>query len=123
MSSAECTQHAQVPTAKPTGDDAFEDVLYGSDSELGDSDDEQHIGRSSAPSKPKGTRLEARLRADDDEPMDLLQGTASRISSECTLLGLVSKSKYVALQFLSQTGAENPDRRQRSSRLTLILGK
>jgi hypothetical protein len=67
---------------KPATGDAFEDVLYGSESELDDSDDEAPAGHSNAPSKRKGADYGARLRIDDDEPMDLLQGAASRITSE-----------------------------------------
>jgi ribosomal RNA-processing protein 12 len=68
----------------PATGDAFEDVLYGSESELDDSDDEAPTaGRSNAPSKRRGADNGARLRIDDDEPMDLLQGAASRITSKC----------------------------------------
>jgi ribosomal RNA-processing protein 12 len=55
--------------------------LYGSESELDDSDDEVPAGRPNMPSKWKATDHGARLRLDDDEPMDLLQGAASRITS------------------------------------------
>lgn len=72
--------------------DAFEDVLYGSESELDDSDDDTVPDRSGG--QPKRNTLDhgARLRLDDDEPMDLLQGVASRITSmRCTsLLGYCS---------------------------------
>jgi len=68
------------PSAKPATGDAFEDVLYGSESELDESDDETPAGRSNAPSKRKGEQG-VRLRVDDDEPMDLLQGAASRITN------------------------------------------
>ncbi|KAH9951521.1 ribosomal RNA-processing protein 12 [Amylocystis lapponica] len=52
----------EEPASKPAaGGDAFEDVLYGSESEIDDSEDE--------------------LRIDDDEPMDLLQGAASRVTN------------------------------------------
>ncbi|KAG1878300.1 armadillo-type protein [Suillus subluteus] len=64
-------QAAKVLTTKgkvPTGD-AFEDVLYGSESELDDSDEDEQLN--------KGVRL----RVDDDEPMDLLQGVASRLTN------------------------------------------
>jgi len=60
---------------KPTGD-AFEDVLYGSESELEGSDDEQAAPRKT---KRKGLESGARLRLDQDEPMDLLQGANTRI--------------------------------------------
>lgn len=63
---------------KPAGD-AFEDVLYGSESELDDSDEEDD--RHAAP-KRKGQAGGVRLRADNDNPMDLLSGAASRITSK-----------------------------------------
>ncbi|KAJ3546583.1 hypothetical protein NM688_g5502 [Phlebia brevispora] len=66
---------------KPTGD-AFEDVLYGSESELDDSDDEDGGRGNPSATKRKGTTGGARLRADNDEPMDLLSGAASRITSD-----------------------------------------
>ena len=55
--------------------------MYGSESELDDSDDEGPSIRSNTPSKRKSADQGARLRIDDDEPMDLLQGAASRITS------------------------------------------
>ncbi|CAA7261659.1 unnamed protein product [Cyclocybe aegerita] len=67
-----------TPTKAATGD-AFEDVLYGSESELDDSDDD-------APAAPSGSHKKhaaegARLRLDDDEPMDLLQGAGTKITT------------------------------------------
>ncbi|KAK0195371.1 armadillo-type protein [Armillaria mellea] len=69
----------EAPVKTTTGD-AFEDVLYGSESELEDSDDEQE------PTQPTNKRNQrkfegSRLRMDNDEPMDLLQGTASRVTN------------------------------------------
>ncbi|KAF7306090.1 rRNA processing protein [Mycena chlorophos] len=73
--------------AKPATGDAFEDVIYGSESELGDSDDDdepqqqQHKrvgGRKQQ--RHGGAESGARIRIDDDEPMDLLEGAASRIT-------------------------------------------
>ncbi|KAG2153747.1 armadillo-type protein [Suillus bovinus] len=64
----------------PTGD-AFEDVLYGSESELGDSDEDEQASRPMAGPKRKGIEQGVRLRVDDDEPMDLLQGVASRLTN------------------------------------------
>lgn len=60
--------------------DAFEDVLYGSESEFDESDDEGQAQREGS-SKRKGNDRGLRLRVDDDEPMDLLQGAVSRITS------------------------------------------
>ncbi|KAG2055879.1 NUC173-domain-containing protein [Suillus hirtellus] len=64
----------------PTGD-AFEDVLYGSESELDDSDEDEQASRPTAGPKRKGVEQGVRLRVDDDEPMDLLQGVASRLTN------------------------------------------
>lgn len=61
--------------------DAFEDVLYGSESELDSDDNEGPVARNTGHSKKRNTDHGARLRVDDDEPMDLLQGAASRITS------------------------------------------
>ena len=69
-----------MPSGKVATGDAFEDVLYGSESELDESDDEAQAQRGSS-SKGKGNGHGLRLRVDDDEPMDLLQGAVSRITS------------------------------------------
>jgi ribosomal RNA-processing protein 12 len=53
-------------------------VLYGSESELEDSDDE---GPGQFGGKKQKEDHGARLRLDDDEPLNLLQGVASRITS------------------------------------------
>ncbi|KAF9812553.1 hypothetical protein IEO21_06143 [Rhodonia placenta] len=75
-------EEEEEPAAKPaTGGDAFEDVLYGSESELDDSDDEVAADRNPRKGKAKGNDGGARLRLDDDEPMDLLQGAASRVTN------------------------------------------
>jgi len=58
----------------------FEDVLYGSESELEDSDDEDDA-TSPNESRKKSAEHGARLRLDDDEPMDLLEGVAGRVHS------------------------------------------
>lgn len=55
-------------------------MLYGSESELDDSDDEAPAQPSKQPKK-KTQQHGARLRMDDDEPMDLLSGATSRITS------------------------------------------
>jgi ribosomal RNA-processing protein 12 len=51
--------------------------LYGSESEIEDSDEDTHISTSEKKNIGQG----ARLRLDDDEPMDLLQGAAVKITS------------------------------------------
>ncbi|KAK7035453.1 pre-rRNA processing protein [Paramarasmius palmivorus] len=75
-------EEEEDPAAKtaPATGDAFEDIIYGSESELEDSDDE------AAPRKETRVNRKAkqhgiRLRMDDDEPMDLLQGVASRVTN------------------------------------------
>jgi len=70
----------QTKPTKAVAGDAFEDVLYGSESELEDSDDDTAPATTSGPKKKKVSEG-ARLRLDDDEPMDLLQGAATRITS------------------------------------------
>ena len=54
-------------------------MLYGSESELDDSDDEIADVPTSG-SKNKKVKQSVRLRMDDDEPMDLLQGAATRVT-------------------------------------------
>lgn len=64
---------------KKTGD-AFEDVLYGSESEIGDSDDD--VGLSRPTSKGQSLKIRekgVRIRLDDDTPMDLLHGAADKV--------------------------------------------
>jgi len=65
---------------KPTTGDAFEDVLYASESDLSDSDEgEEEVTATN--SKRRGGDFAARIRLDDDEPMDLLSGAASRFTN------------------------------------------
>ena len=66
--------------AKAATGDAFEDVLYGSESELDESDNEAPARQAHTQPKKK-VQGGARLRVDDDEPMDLLQGAASKMTS------------------------------------------
>lgn len=56
-------------------------MLYGSESELDGSDDEAPTDRNARPGKPKNNSGGARIRMDDDEPMDLLHGAAARLTS------------------------------------------
>ena len=64
-----------MPLPKPATGYAFEDILYGSESEMDDSEDEKH-----PPAKNNPRKQDVRLRMDDDEPMDLLEGAAARIT-------------------------------------------
>ncbi|PVF95410.1 NUC173-domain-containing protein [Serendipita vermifera] len=73
------------PSKRTTTGDAFEDVLYGSESEVEDSDAEEAPPKKGAPkgAPKKGGKEDwnnaTRLRIDDDEPMDLLEGTAGKL--------------------------------------------
>ncbi|KAG1771700.1 armadillo-type protein [Suillus occidentalis] len=68
----------RFPQAMP-----LKDVLYGSESELDDSDEDEQVSRPTGMAGPKrrGVEQGVRLRVDDDEPMDLLQGVASRLTN------------------------------------------
>ncbi|KAG6900495.1 hypothetical protein C0993_009805 [Termitomyces sp. T159_Od127] len=70
-----------APTAMRVTGDAFEDVLYGSESELDDSDNDVPI-QPKRQQRKKHTEQGARLRLDDDEPIDLLSGAATRITND-----------------------------------------
>ena len=73
---------------KTTAGNAFEDALYGSESEISDSDDEmggaQRGDQKGAKGKGKAARAaDTFIREDGDEPMDLLDRTlAGRVGSE-----------------------------------------
>jgi ribosomal RNA-processing protein 12 len=58
-------------------------VLYASESEISDSDEDEDEDRGAANTgKRSAGTFAARLRLDDDEPMDLLSGAASRFTSK-----------------------------------------
>ena len=86
--------------------EAFEDVLYGSESELDESGDEEQSQRG-ASSKRKGGDHGLRLRADDDEPMDLLQGAVSRIISAYCVISLPGLVDTTATQTRKPTEDES----------------
>lgn len=71
----------QADAPKATAGDAFEDVLYGSDSELDDSDDEDVPQQKGKPSASQRKFEGARIRLDNDEPMDLLHGAATKVTT------------------------------------------
>jgi ribosomal RNA-processing protein 12 len=82
-----------VPS-KPVTGTAFEDVLYGdesnSEADASDNDDDEAPHNNA---KKKHTRVQgARLRMDNDEPMDLLEGAATHVTSSCTKITLISFS-------------------------------
>ncbi|KAF6760152.1 ribosomal RNA-processing protein 12 [Ephemerocybe angulata] len=71
---------------KAAAGDAFEDVLYGSESELGDDDDDdEEMAPAQSTSKgkkaPAASNAGVRLRVDNDEPMDLLHNISSKVTS------------------------------------------
>ncbi|KIK67172.1 hypothetical protein GYMLUDRAFT_37225 [Collybiopsis luxurians FD-317 M1] len=70
------------PQVKATGD-AFEDILYGSESEgdASDDDDGATTNRSQPRTRGKNQVQGMRLRVDDDEPMDLLEGVSTRVTN------------------------------------------
>ncbi|KAF8515453.1 NUC173-domain-containing protein [Gautieria morchelliformis] len=72
----------EAPAVRKTGD-AFEDVLYGSESEIEDSDDDDALPHADKTSRAATTKRQkgARLRLDDDEPMDLLHGAAEQLTN------------------------------------------
>ena len=76
-------QAASVPTRTKTGD-AFEDVLYGSDSEEesdAESADESKPAKGSKQKNKAQEKSGMRLRLDNDEPMDLLHGSAAHLAT------------------------------------------
>lgn len=64
--------------------------MYGSESELEDSGDEAGNTAPSRSTKRKGDVGGARLRIDGDDPMDLLSGAATRVTSTCSMNMLMS---------------------------------
>lgn len=110
-------------TTKPFTGDAFEDVLYGSESELEDSDDEEPSGNANGLPKKKNIDHGARLRIDDDEPMDLLQGASSRITSEPLVKKSATLFSYTHPQMLPGLDAVNLGKMLLASRQTTILEK
>ncbi|KAG8892538.1 hypothetical protein FRC01_014109 [Tulasnella sp. 417] len=73
------------PQPRVSTGNAFEDVLYGSDSDTSDAESEpgkQRKNKNGAPSAAiKAKQREPRLRLDNDAPMDLMHGTTSHIST------------------------------------------
>ena len=58
----------------------FEDVLYGSDSDSGAEDDEEE--NTGGHKKRGDVRGGARLRIDNDQPMDLLESAVTQVTSK-----------------------------------------
>ncbi|KAG8741083.1 hypothetical protein FRC10_003323 [Ceratobasidium sp. 414] len=66
--------------ARTTTGDAFEDVLYGSDSDSESDADSEPANKSAKKQKGK-QKIDMRIRLDNDEPMDLLHGSAARLTT------------------------------------------
>ena len=92
----------QIGTSKVTGD-AFEDVLYGSQSELDDSDDE---GPVIVTGNKKKNAQDVRLRLDDDEPMDLLEGAAMRITGFFSDIDSLVRTRLIFFRFQGKAPSE-----------------
>lgn len=80
----------QAPVARTTSGNAFDDALYGSESDMSDSETEEATGAQRGDQRGVKGKGKARaqgpgstfLREDGDEPMDLLDRTlAGRLSS------------------------------------------
>jgi len=68
----------QILPSRDIAGDAFEDVLYGSEDESEGSENDES---NASAIKEKGIKEGARLRLDDDDPMDLLDGVAVKVTS------------------------------------------
>lgn len=128
------TLPSSIQTAqKPTTGDAFEDVLYGSESELESEDEDapsqkkSSNGKSNRPISQNGSQPRSilkkggahggtRLRVDNEEPMDLLEGAAGGL----TCMSIITSSRTIANLVLRQLanpdGARNQVRKHQSSR-------
>ncbi|KAG8705738.1 hypothetical protein FRC08_001489 [Ceratobasidium sp. 394] len=76
---------AEDPTpapTRPTTGDAFEDVLYGSESDSDSDTDSEPANKNKPTKKQTGKqKTDMRIRLDNDEPMDLLHGSATRLTT------------------------------------------
>lgn len=99
--------------AKPTTTgDAFEDVLYGSESELDESDQEHHASHKAASAsrknkKESGRVAGTRLRVDNDEPIDLLRGATGNVT--CKKLISFLPFSFLVFFFCFLSYLANPD--------------
>ena len=75
------TIDSQTPGVnKPVTGSTFEDVLYGDDSDSEAEDDEED--ENSRGRKKRGVHTGARLRVDNDQPMDLLESAVTQVTGE-----------------------------------------
>ena len=78
---------------RAAAEDAFDEVLYGSESEDELSDEETVHSRAQQGKAGKDHFTKgARLRVDDDDPMDLLHGANTRVTSENIYFKTISLS-------------------------------
>ncbi|CUA76354.1 Ribosomal RNA-processing protein 12 [Saccharomyces cerevisiae S288c] [Rhizoctonia solani] len=96
-----------APVRATTGD-AFEDVLYGSDSDSSDAESETE----SKPTKgqkqkdkfnSKAQKSGMRIRLDNDEPMDLLHGSAARLTTSNVISARRRQPGHDAAKFKTDT--------------------
>ncbi|KZO92603.1 NUC173-domain-containing protein [Calocera viscosa TUFC12733] len=76
----EAEESGEENAPRATTGNAFEDVLYGSESEIDDDESADERPVRNVPRTKKGTKGQARLRMDDDAPMDLLHDAAAQLS-------------------------------------------
>ncbi|ELU36689.1 pre-rRNA processing protein Rrp12, putative [Rhizoctonia solani AG-1 IA] len=96
--------------ARTTTGDAFEDVLYGSDSDSSDADSETESKPSTAQkakdrsnSDGKKQKSGMRIRLDNDEPMDLLHGSAARLTTGSAMSARRRQPGHEAAKFKTDT--------------------
>ncbi|KAG8730773.1 hypothetical protein FRC11_005860 [Ceratobasidium sp. 423] len=98
-----------APVRATTGD-AFEDVLYGSDSDSSDADSEaeskpakgqKQKDRSKSDSKAQKSGM--RIRLDNDEPMDLLHGSAAHLTTGNVMSARRRQPGHDAAKFKTDT--------------------
>ncbi|KZT59521.1 NUC173-domain-containing protein [Calocera cornea HHB12733] len=76
----EADESGEENAPRATAGNAFEDVLYGSESEIDDDESADERPARNAPHGKKGAKGQARLRMDDDAPMDLLHDAAAQLT-------------------------------------------
>ncbi|KAJ1300373.1 hypothetical protein OPQ81_005192 [Rhizoctonia solani] len=98
-----------VPVRATTGD-AFEDVLYGSDSDSSNSGSETESKpiksqkqKDNTKSDSKAQKSGMRIRLDDDEPMDLLHGSAARLTTSNAMSARRRQPGHDAAKFKTDT--------------------
>ncbi|KAG8898606.1 hypothetical protein FRB99_007332 [Tulasnella sp. 403] len=79
---AEEEEDSDEPRPKVSIGNAFEDVLYGTDSDdTSDEEGQKQPTQKAKPAKAKTAQREPRLRIDDDDPLDLVHGMTSHVTT------------------------------------------